>query len=251
VTRAADARGDADHTPNLRNPTVDFKDMLDQMLAAGKDWADQGQAYAEKHLNLPPAGPEREAMLSNLGKGALAGGALAALLGTRGGRKLTGTAAALGGIGLLGKTAYDAFQSWKADQGRAAEPGAAPVGELTGDAAERRSRALLKAMIAAAKADGHIDPTERASIQSAVRRLGLDEEVQLLVEAELERPLSAADVAAAADSPEAASEMYLASLFVIDTQDPAERAYLNDLASALHLDPALASQLEAQAGAGA
>jgi uncharacterized membrane protein YebE (DUF533 family) len=226
-----------------------FKDMLDQMLAAGKDWAAQGQTYAEQHLNLPPAGPERDAMLSNLGKGALAGGALAALLGTRGGRKLTGTAAALGGIGLLGKTAYDAFQTWKADQGAAIEPGAATVGELTGDAAERRSRTLLKAMIAAAKADGHIDPTERASIHSAVHNLGVDEEVQQLIDVELERPLSPADVAAAADSPEAAAEIYLASLFVIDTQDPAERTYLDDLASALGLDPALVGQLEAKAGA--
>ena len=222
-----------------------FKDMLDQMLAAGKDWTAQGQAYAETHLNLPPAGPERDAMLSNLGKGALGGGVLAALLGTRGGRKLAGTAAALGGIGLLGKTAYDAFQTWKADHGGGAEPGAAPVGELTGDAAEWRSRALLKAMIAAAKADGHLDPTERTSITSAMHRLGLDEEVQLMMEAELERPLSPTDVAAAADSPEAAAEMYLASLFVIDTQDPVERAYLNDLAAALQLDPTLVSQLEA------
>lgn len=226
-----------------------FKDMLDQMLAAGKDWARQGEAYADKHLNLPSAGPERDAMLSNLGKGALAGGVLAALLGTRGGRKLTGTAAALGGIGLLGKTAYDAFQSWTADQGAGTEPGAAPVGELTGNAAERRSEALLKAMIAAAKADGHIDPTERDSIKNAVRQLGLDKEVQSMMEAELERPLSATDVAAAAESPEAAAEMYLASLFVIDTQDSAERAYLNDLAAALQLDPALTSQLEAEAGA--
>ena len=223
--------------------------MLDQMLAAGKDWVAQGEAYAERHLNLPPAGPERDAMLSNLGKGALAGGALAALLGTRGGRKLAGTAAALGGIGLLGKTAYDAVQTWKADHGAAVDPGAAPVGELIGEAAERRSSALLKAMIAAAKADGHIDPTERASVKNAVHRLGLDENVRLMMEAEVERPLSPTDVAAAADSPEAAAEIYLASLFVIDTRDPTERAYLNDLAAALQLAPSLVGQLEAKAGA--
>jgi hypothetical protein len=77
----------------LRTPYMTFNDLLDQMLAAGKDWAAQGESYAEKHLNLPPAGPERDAMLSNLGKGALAGGVLTALLGTRGGRRLAGTAA--------------------------------------------------------------------------------------------------------------------------------------------------------------
>jgi len=228
-----------------------FNDRLDQMLAAGKDWAAQGESYAEKHLHLPPAGPERDAMLSNLGKGALAGGVLTALLGTRGGRRLAGTAATLGGIGLLGKTAYDAFQTWKAEQGGAAEPGAAPVGELTGDAAEQRSRTLLRAMLAAAKADGHIDASERASIQDAVHRLGLNDEARLMMEAELERPSSPADIAAAADSAETAAEIYLASLFVIDAQDAAERTYLDNLATALQLDPAFVSQLQAKAGAAA
>lgn len=54
-----------------------------------------------------------------------------------------------------------------------------------------------------------------------------------MMEAKLERPLSPTDVVAAADSPEAAAEMYLASLFVIDTQDSAERMYLNDLPAGL------------------
>ena len=41
-----------------------FKDMLDQMLAAGRDLANQGQAYAEQKLNVPSSGPERDAALS-------------------------------------------------------------------------------------------------------------------------------------------------------------------------------------------
>ncbi len=49
-----------------------------------------------------------------------------------------------------------------------------------------------------------------------------------MMEVELERPLSPADVAAAVDSPEVAAEMYPASLFVIGTRDPAGRAYRND-----------------------
>lgn len=226
-----------------------FKNMLDQMLAAGKDLAAQGQAYAERYINLPPAGPERDAMVSNLGKGALAGGTLALLLGSRGGRKVAGTAAALGGLGMLGKVAFDAYQTWKTDQGgAAAEPGT-PVGELSGPAAEQRSRVLLKAMIAAAKADGHIDDTERAAIQNAVSGLGVDDDVRSMIDAELARPLNAADIAADADSPETAAEIYLASLAVIDTDDPRERAYLNELAGALQIEPALAQQLETTARA--
>ncbi len=225
-----------------------FNDMLDQMLAAGKDLAGQGTDFAEKHMSLPPEGAERDAMLGNLGKGALAGGALVALLGTRFGRKLTGTAAALGGIGLLGKVAHDAFKSWQADQGDSSDPGT-PVQSLPGAAAEDRSKALFKAMIAAAKADGHIDDAERAAIESALASLGLDDDTRLMMEAELDRPLDVQEVAAAADSPGTAAEIYLASLFVIDSANADERAYLDQLAAALNIHPALAEQLQEKAQA--
>lgn len=226
-----------------------LKDMLDQMLAAGRDLAAQGQGYAERTLNVPAQGPERDAALSNLGKGALAGGALALLLGTGAGRKLAGTAAAIGGIGALGKVAYDAFQSWQANQAQAAAEPGTPVGTLTGDAAEQRSRALFRAMIAAAKADGHIDDAERAAIRNASIQIGIDDDTRLMLEAELARPLDVAEIAAGADSPAAAAEIYLASLFVIDLDQPAERAYLDQLAAALELQPGLARQLEAKAQA--
>jgi uncharacterized membrane protein YebE (DUF533 family) len=247
-----------------RIPTMAFKDMLDQMLTAGKDLAAKGGLddmiaqgkemaahggeLADKHLSLPPAGPERDAMLGNLGKGALAGGALVALLGTGAGRKLTGTAAALGGIGLLGKVAYDAFQTWRGDQGKSGEPGT-PVHQLPGAAAEDRSKALFKAMIAAAKADGHVDDAERAAIQTSIASLGLDDDTKLMMETELARPLDVQDIAAGADSPEAAAEIYLASLFVIDTANPNESAYLEQLATALDIQPALAEQLRTKAQA--
>ena len=225
-----------------------FKDMLDQMLAAGKDFAAQGSDFAEKHMKLPPEGPERDAMLGNLGKGALAGGALVALLGTNVGRKLTGTAAALGGIGLLGKVAHDAFKTWQADQGDSSDAGT-PVQQLPGAEAEDRSKALFKAMIAAAKADGHIDDAERAASERSIASLGLDDATRQTMEAELARPLDVQEVAAGADSPAAAAEIYLASLFVIDAANPSEKAYLDQLAAALNIQPALAEQLREKAQA--
>jgi uncharacterized membrane protein YebE (DUF533 family) len=225
-----------------------FKDMLDQMLAAGKELTAQGSSLADQHLKLPAAGPERDALLNNLGKGALAGGALVALLGTKAGRKLSGTAAALGGLGLLGKTAFDAFKTWQADQGDTTNPGT-PVAELPGAQQEERSQLLFRAMIAAAKADGHIDDAERAAIQGSLASLGLDDDTRLMMEAELAQPLDVHAIAAGADSPEAAAEIYLASLFVIDTADPAEQAYLDQLATAMNLHPDLAAQLRSQAQA--
>jgi uncharacterized membrane protein YebE (DUF533 family) len=44
-----------------------------------------------------------------------------------------------------------------------------------------------------------------------------------------------------------ASEMYLVSLMMMDEQSYMERAYLDELARHLKLDPALRSNLEAQA----
>jgi uncharacterized membrane protein YebE (DUF533 family) len=225
-----------------------LKDMLDQMLVAGKQLTAQGSSLADQHLKLPEAGPERDAMLNNLGKGALAGGALVALLGTKAGRKLSGTAAALGGLGLLGKVAFDAYKTWQSGQGDSTDPGT-PVAALPGAAQEARSHLLFKAMIAAAKADGHIDDAERAAIQSSLAGLGLDDDTRLMMEAELARPLDVQQIAAGADSPEAAAEVYLASLFVIDTANPDEQAYLDQLAAALNLHPDLAAQLRSQAQA--
>lgn len=226
-----------------------FKDLLDQMLVAGKDLAAKGQGLAQQHLNLPAAGPERDRALTQLGAGALGGAALAVLLGTKGGRRLTGTAATLGGIGLLGKVALDAYNTWQGQQAGATPPAGTPTAQLSGDAAERRSQALFRAMIAAAKADGHIDDAERAQISQAIVQLGLDNDSRLMLDAELARPLSAAEVAEGVDSPAAAAELYLASLFVVDVDVPAERAYLDQLAAELKLEPALAAQLEAQAHA--
>ena len=46
-------------------------------------------------------------------------------------------------------------------------------------------------MIAAAKADGHIDGDELANIKSQIEQLELDDEFSSMLQAELDRPLSA------------------------------------------------------------
>lgn len=53
-------------------------------------------------------------------------------------------------------------------------------------------------------------------------------------------------MARSASTPEIASEMYLASLMVADDQSFMERAYLDELAKQLKLDPSLKAQLERQ-----
>jgi uncharacterized membrane protein YebE (DUF533 family) len=191
-------------------------------------------------------------MLSGLGKGAALGGLLAVLLGTRTGRRVTGSAVKLGGLAAIGGLAYTTLRDWQARQGAAQPaPSSLPIDQLTGPASEQRSLALLKAMIGAAKADGHVDEQEQAQIDRQLERLAPDPGTREFLQQELAKPLRAAEIAANADSPETAIEMYLVSLAVIDRSNELERSYLNDLAKELKLAPTLIETLELRvSGAG-
>ena len=228
---------------------MDSRAIFDQLLKSGQDLMSKGQGMAEKELKIPEAGPEREAMFKGLGKGAAVGGALALLLGTKLGRTITGPALKLGSVAALGGLAYQAYQDWQSKQGAIAPAVGTSIDKLTGQAAEQRSLALLKAMIAAAKADGHIDAGERARIEGQMQALTLDSDTLQFFKDELAKPLSVKDIAAGADSPSAAAEIYLTSLVVIDEQNAKERAYLQELAKELKLSQELVAGLESQAKA--
>jgi uncharacterized membrane protein YebE (DUF533 family) len=184
---------------------------------------------------------------ADFGKGALAGGALGMLLGNRKARKMGGKVAVYGGLAAVGVLAYKAYGDWKKQQGgvgAAVEP--RTVDMLPAPEAESHSQAILKALIAAAKADGHVDAREREVIEGEFSRIDAAPEVRQWLQAELEKPLDPAEVARAATTPEMASEMYLASLLAADEQNFMERAYLDELARQLKLDDSLKARLEQQ-----
>jgi uncharacterized membrane protein YebE (DUF533 family) len=110
---------------------------------------------------------------------------------------------------------------------------------------------MLKALIAGAKADGHIDERERGLIDAELQRLGAGAPMRQWVDAELRRPVDPADVAAAATTPEMAAEVYLASVLAVDETTVMERAYLDELARQLRLAPELKAELERRAVQGA
>ena len=105
------------------------------------------------------------------------------------------------------------------------------------------ARKLLRAMIAAAKCDGHIDADEQGRIFSELDKLTLSPEEKGFVMDELRAKLDIDGVANAASSPEEAAEIYAASLLAIDADTPAERGYLAMLAARLRLDSDLAEHL--------
>ena len=224
---------------------MDAKLILEQLLAASQTAKEKGLDFAEENLGLPESGEKRDAMLDGLGKGALAAGAVAVLLGTKSGRTLTGTALKVGGVAAVGGLAYKAFNNWQAQQNITLQDTGTPIAELSEPDANVRSEAIVKAMISAAKSDGHIDANEQKLITSKIESLGLEQDITAFLMTELNKPLDVADVVALADTKETAAEIYLASAMVVDLNQTEERQYMDSLAAGLELDPALASELEA------
>lgn len=224
---------------------MDAKAILEELLQSSGDAARKGVSLAEEKLGIPESGEERDAMLSGMGKGALTVGAIALLLGTGGGRKLTGTALKLGGIAALGGLAYKSFTQWQSEQGQAeiAHTGT-PIDKLAPDAADQRATLLVRGMILASRVDGHIDATERQKILAKIADLKLEQDAEMFLKREIDSPVDPAELAANVDSIDTAIELYLASAMVIDVSQPEERQYLDRLARSLQLSPSLARTLE-------
>src|SRR5690554_5537208 len=179
-------------------------------------------------------------------KSLLGGGALGLLVGSRRGRKLGGKALKYGALAGVGALAWKAWQNSRGAGGASPTEGE-PVERLGGEARERRSLELLQAMIMAARADGHIDDQERALITQQIDALGADQELHAWVERQLAAPLDAEALARQVDSPQAAREMYLISVAVVDEQNAMERAWLDQLGRALALPGEVVTELERQA----
>jgi uncharacterized membrane protein YebE (DUF533 family) len=194
------------------------------------------------------AGPSQDTM-RGLGAGALAG----LLIGSKGGRKLAKGAVKLGGTAVLAGLAYKAYQDWQAKKGAGAGSSAAPNPSgtpfLPTDAGARNdlSLSILRAMIAAAKADGHVDAAEQQRIFAKLDEAGMDTEAKAFIVDELRKPLDIDAVVRSATSPEVAAELYAASVVAIDPDDPGEKAYLDMLAARLKIEPGLRAQIEAAA----
>lgn len=212
------------------------------------------------------------------GGGGFAAGLATSMLMGKSGRKMMGKAAKYGAVAAVGGLAYHAWNQHRQkqagaqvqagqDQGAVAQPasGSVPAIEAEYDAAPANSaflpapsdeaaqdalgKAMVRAMIAAAKADGKIDAEEKAAIFERLNAMDLDGEAKAFVFDELSAPLDINAVLAAADTPEHAAEIYAASLVAIEADTAAEKAYLQMLAARLELAPELVSEIHAAAGA--
>ncbi|MFJ3486088.1 DUF533 domain-containing protein [Pseudomonas sp. NPDC090202] len=231
---------------------MNTSDLLEQLLRAG-----QGSASAQG-ASAGGQGGLGDLLGGLLGGGSGSagvglGGLLGGLLGDGPGSAPGSGQARSGGsnyamLASLGMMAYQAFQSWQQQQASVSQEPPQTVDQLSGAEAEAHSHAILRALIAAAKADGGIDEQERQMIRTELARHADDPQLKQWLNDEVAKPLDAREVASAAENEAGiAAEMYLASVMLTGVPDDAERGYLDELAAALQLDPQLQVQLEQQA----
>lgn len=193
--------------------------------------------------------------------GALAGaGLLAVLLGQKSVRKMAGGLMGVGASAALGALAYRAWQNWNTGQPVNTAPVATPADAppenspfrpLTDASGQPFALALIKAMIAAANADGHIGPEEHKHIFDAANRAGFDPDAKAFIFDALANPPSIRQIASMASGMEQAAELYLAARLAIDPDQPSEKAFLEALAHAMNLPPQFVAHLEQQVTGGA
>jgi len=189
--------------------------------------------------------------------GGLLSGALAGAIAGGKGKKLGKTALKVGGTALVAGLAYKAWQQYQAQKSGAAAagdlfadvPAAAPGTQPIPAVGQRDALAIVRAMIAAAKADGQVDAAEHQHIFGEINKLALDPEEKAFLLEEFSRPLDLEAVVASARTPELALELYAASRLVIAEASAAESAYLQLLAARLGLQPGLVHEVDRAAHA--
>lgn len=126
-----------------------------------------------------------------------------------------------------------------------------PAGHIEGLVDEDAEKLAVRAMIAAAKADGQIDKDE---ITRIIGKLGADtvsEAERQFVLDEMKAPLDIQGLARMAQTPAQAAQIYGASLLAIHLDTEEEKRYLADLARALNLDDGTVAELHRMTGAAA
>ncbi|WP_100655602.1 tellurite resistance TerB family protein [Alteromonas flava] len=208
--------------------------------------------------------------------GGVAGGGLTSMVTSKKGRKAGKTALKVGALAAVGGLAWKAYQQYSSNpkQATAGQPSTtahtyskpqqqtlpqansfnyAPArlheeqfNEVVDEQNESGQLLLMRAMIAAAYADGHIDDAERNHIFEQVETLDLSVEEKATLFDELRKPMTLPALVAAVPDAQTGIEVYAASASAIDLGQPASAEYLDALARQLCIPNALVSNIHQQ-----
>lgn len=238
---------------------MNLHNLLNQFLGASdtsqEDRKGQPEGFSNKVSELANGIP------GGLAGGAAAGGIMALLMSNKSARKYAGKAAKYGGAAMLGGLAFKGYQNWRSHNSPSAQSSndtqqlditeardQQAIKDYSGNSdTDMELTVIIKAMIAAAKADGHIDAREQQHIFQAVEKMNLSAEEKGIVFDSMQKDISIQELVNGIDSLEIKTEIYLASCLVIDLDQPSERKHLDELGLALALPKELLQQIEWQA----
>lgn len=111
---------------------------------------------------------------------------------------------------------------------------------------EQGQMILMRAMIAAAHADGHIDNEERQRIFAQVETMDLSVPEKAMLFDELRRPLSLTELVQQVPNAQTGIEVYAASASAIDTSQASSQTFLNELSQQLCIPAELVDSIHQQ-----
>ncbi|HEV7372953.1 tellurite resistance TerB family protein [Arenibaculum sp.] len=211
------------------------------------------RAYQDYQRNQPQGQTKGQAQRpGGTGTAPSQGGGLADMLGgifggagggTGGGTRTTG------GAGGLGDRLADVLRGGRGAEPEPPPPPPPPPPEETLD--DRKALLLVRAMIAAAYADGELSPEERTRIVGALDQAGAGPEEHRIIEGELSNPQPLDAILREVRDEETAEQVYIASEIAIRDGSQTEKHYLNYLASRLNIPEERRNDLDGMVGGGA
>lgn len=198
---------------NLQN----FFGRLGESITGAGETGTQGGAVTASAADVPS-----NSLSSMLGPAAMGG--LVGLLSGRGMSGLLKGGLLGGGAALL----WDKYKNRISDENKG-KPG---YGASTVSDADRAHR-MIRALVFAAKADGHISDSEKTAISRQIKELGT--QAQNLVQQAMNEPLDPNLIARDVSDPEEALQLFTISCAVADSDNFMVGNYLDALASALNI----------------
>jgi len=210
-----------------------------------------------KDLNKMLSGLSKSGFLSGVAGGAVGGSLTSMVMGKKSG-KMGKTALKAGALAAVGGLAWKAYQQYSANKTQQPAQGnrfnyvpqAIPeqrFEQIVEDTSSDNGQLLImRAMITAAYADGHIDANEQQRIFAQVEQMELSVEDKASLFDELRNPLALDALVAQVPDSETAIEVYTASMLAIDTNQLASQQFLDQLANKLFIPTELRQAIHQQ-----
>ncbi|MEM0909921.1 MAG: tellurite resistance TerB family protein [Pseudomonadota bacterium] len=189
--------------------------------------------------------------------GGVAGGSVTNMLVGKKSKKMGKSAVKIGALAAVGGLAWKAYQNYSSKQSAQTFGNASnqrfqyQPAQLTEQSFEQvvdsknesGQMLIMRAMICAAYADGHIDHSERERIFAQVDQMALSVEEKATLFDELRNPLNVEQLVQYVPDAQTGLEVYAASASAIDLNQSVSQTFLDDLAMQLCIPTELKTQI--------